>query len=121
MAIGRAVDVALAFERGEAGSGDVASAAASVFGAIAVFELSKMVKRWWLNTAWASMLGNLRADAYRGVLALPAGALAVQPVGDAVARIVGDAEVVAAGFGEVVFETWDTLLLCGTLVAAMLL
>ena len=121
VAIGRAFDVALAFERGEASSGDVGLAVAGVFGAIVVFELSKMVKRWWLNTAWAGMLGNLRADAYRGVLALPAEALAVQPVGDAVARIVGDAEVVAAGFGEVVFETWDTLLLCGTLVVAMLL
>lgn len=115
LAVGHAVDVAVDHEAGAGATSSVLAAGALVVGATLAFELPKMMKRWWLNVAWARMRASVRSDAYRGLLALPPGA-AVEP-SDAVARIVGDVEVVAGGFGEVVFETWDTVVLSLALAA----
>ena len=63
---------------------------------------------------------NVRADALAGVLAWPADRLHRTPVRGVMARIVGDVAVLGRGIGEVIVETWDTLLFSLALAVAML-
>src|SRR5262249_27605776 len=108
--LGRAIDRALALERGQATAADVGWAALLFIGGPFLTELPRMVKRWWLMTANQRIRANVRADAFRGVLGWPMADLQRTPVGDLMARIVGDVEVLGVGVREFTIETWDTLL-----------
>src|ERR1041384_7088852 len=88
--LGRAIDTALAFERGTATPADVAGAALLFLGGTLLTEIPRIAKRWWLMTANARIRANVRADAFRGVLAWPMADLQRTPIGDVMARIVGD-------------------------------
>jgi ATP-binding cassette subfamily B multidrug efflux pump len=118
--LGQAIDTALAFERGEAGPGAVGWAALAFIGGTLLTEVPRIAKRWWLMTANARMRANIRADAWRGVIAWPMARLDSTPTGDVMARIIGDVEVLGVGLREFTIETWDTLLFSLSLMIAML-
>src|SRR3989454_1962815 len=118
--LGRAIDRALALERGEATPGDVGWAALAFIAGTLLTEVPRIVKRWWLMTANARIRANLRADAFRGVIAWPMARLDSTPAGDVMARIIGDVEVLGVGVREFTIETWDTLLFSLSLMVAML-
>jgi ATP-binding cassette, subfamily B, multidrug efflux pump len=118
--LGWAIDAALAFERGEVGSGAVGWAALAFVGGTLLTEGPRMAKRWWLMTANARICANIRGDALRGVIAWPMARLNSTPAGDVMARVIGDVEVLGVGVREFTIETWDTILFSLSLVAAML-
>jgi ATP-binding cassette subfamily B multidrug efflux pump len=118
--LGRAIDRALAFERGQGGAAAVGWAALAFVGGVLLTEVPRMGKRWWLMTANARIRTNVRADAFRGVLAWPMGDLERTALGDLMARIVGDVEVLGVGVREFTIETWDTLLFSLSFIVAML-
>ena len=119
--LGRAVDTALAFERGIVGPGAVGWVLLAFVGGTLLTEGPRMAKRWWLMTANARIRTNLRSDAWRGVLAWPLTRLDRTPAGDVMARIIGDVEVLGVGVREFTIETWDTLLFSLSLMVAMLI
>ena len=80
-----------------------------------------MGKRWWLMTANARIRANVRADAFRGVLAWPMGDLERTSLGELMARIVADVEVLGVGVREFTIETWDTVLFSLSFIVAMLM
>src|SRR5437867_4428936 len=118
--LGRAIDRALALERGEATPGDVGWAALVFIAGTLLTEVPRIAKRWWLMTANARIRANVRADAFRGVLAWPMARVQRTPVGDLMARIVGDVEVLGVGVREFTIEIWDTVLFSLSFVVAML-
>ena len=118
--LGRAIDRILALERGEATAADVGWAALAFVAGTLLTELPRIAKRWWLMTANARIRANVRADAFRGVLAWPMADLQRAPVGDLMARIVGDVEVLGVGVREFTIEIWDTVLFSLSFVVAML-
>lgn len=118
--LGSAIDRALALERGEATAADVGWAALLFIGGTLLTEVPRMGKRWWLMTANARIRANVRADAFRGVLAWPMADQQRIPLGDLMSRIVGDVEVLSRGVREFTIETWDTLLFSFSFVVAML-
>jgi ATP-binding cassette subfamily B protein len=118
--LGRAIDTAMAFERGEADAGAVAWAAFAFAGGTALSEGPRIGKRWWLMTANARIRANVRANALRGVIAWPMGQLNRTPTGDLMARIIGDVEVMGVGVREFIIESWDTVLFSISLIVAML-
>jgi ATP-binding cassette subfamily B protein len=118
--LGRAIDTALALEHGQASAQDVGWAALAFVGGTLLSEGPRMLKRWWLMTANARIRMNIRADAVRGILALPLAELHHTPVGDLMARVIGDVEVLGVGVREFIIETWDTLLFSISLIVAML-
>src|SRR5215207_5389294 len=120
MLLGRAIDTALALERGQASVSAVSWAALAFIGGTLLSEGPRMLKRWWLMTANARIRANVRADALRGVLALPLAELHQTPIGDLMARIIGDVEVLGVGVREFIIETWDTVLFSISLIVAML-
>ena len=67
--LGRAIDRALLWERGGATAADVGWAALAFVGGTLLTEVPRVGKRWWLMTANARIRANVRADAFRGVLA----------------------------------------------------
>ncbi len=118
--LGHAIDTVLAFHRGLAtGAAVTLAAVLVVVGAVAT-ELPRVGKRWWLGVARNRIYANVRADALRGVLSWPAHQLHTTSVGDVMARIIGDVEVLGTGIGELIVETWDTLLFSLSLVVVML-
>ncbi len=119
--LGRALDTVLALEQHRAVVGELTLAILALIGGTAATELPRIGKRYWLGVARMRIRANLRSDALRGVLAWPLERLGATPVGDLMARIVGDVEVVGTGVGEVITETWDTVLFSISLVVAMLL
>ncbi len=119
--LGRAIDTALAFQRGEAPASTVGWAALALLGGTFLSEGPRMLKRWRLGTANARIRANLRADAVRGILARPLADLHRTPIGDLMARVVGDVEVLGVGVREFVIETWDTVLFSLSFIVAMLL
>jgi ATP-binding cassette subfamily B protein len=119
--LGRAIDAALALERGRATPGDVAAAALLFVAGTLLTEVPRIFKRWWLMTANARIRANVRADALRGVLAWPMADLQGRAIGDLMARIVGDVEVLGVGVREFTIETWDTVLFSLSFLAALLL
>jgi ATP-binding cassette subfamily B multidrug efflux pump len=119
--LGRAIDTALAFQRGEAPASAVGWAALALLGGTLASEGPRILKRWRLGTANARIRANLRADAVRGILARPLADLHQTPIGDLMARVVGDVEVLGVGVREFVIETWDTVLFSLSFVVAMLL
>src|SRR5262249_12088251 len=118
--LGRAIDRALAWERGSATAADVSLAALAFVGGTLLTELPRIAKRWWLMTANARIRANVRADAFRGVLAWPMADVQRTPVGDLMARIVGDVEVLGVGVREFTIETSDTVLFSLSFIVAML-
>ena len=119
--LGRAIDTALAFETGQVPASAVGWSALAFVGGTLATEVPRLGKRWWLITANGRIRANLRADAFRGVLAWPMAQLQQTPVGDVMARIIGDVETLGVGIREFVIETWDTLLFSLSLVIAMLI
>src|SRR5215813_917001 len=119
--LGRAIDRALALERGEATPADVGWAALIFVAGTLLTEVPRIGKRWWLMTANARIRANVRADAFRGVLAWPMAELQRTPVGDLMARIFGEVEVLGVGVREFTIEVWDTLLFSASFIVAMLL
>lgn len=117
--LGRAIDVTLAFEKGQASLNDVAWAALAFLGGTLATQVPRLGKRWWLITANGRIGANLRADALRGVLSWSMERLHTTPIGDLMSRIVGDVEVLGVGIREFVIETWDTLLFSLSFVVAM--
>ena len=118
--LGRAIDRVLSLERGEATAVDVGWAALAFIGGTLLTEVPRIGKRWWLMTANARIRANVRADAFRGVLAWPMADVQRTPLGDLMARIVGDVEVLGVGVREFTIETWDTVLFSLSFVVALL-
>src|SRR5262245_19304987 len=118
--LGRAIDRALALERGDATAADVGWAALAFLGGTLLTEGPRIAKRWWLQSANARIRANLRADAFRGVLAWPMARWHATPIGEVIARIVGDVEVLGVGVREFTIEMWDTVLFSLSFVVAML-
>ncbi len=118
--LGRAIDKALALERGEATPEAMTLAALLLIGGTLLTEGPRVLKRWWLITANARIRANLRADALRGALSRPLADLHRNAIGDQMARIVGDVEVLGVGVREFTIETWDTVLFSCSFVVAML-
>ena len=118
--LGQAIDAVRTFERGEVGLGAVGWAVLAFVGGTLLTEVPRIVKRWWLMTANARIRANIRADAWRGVIAWPMARLDSTPAGDVMARIIGDVEVLGVGLREFSIETWDTLLFSLSLIVAML-
>jgi ATP-binding cassette subfamily B multidrug efflux pump len=118
--LGRAINAARAFERGDVGSGAVGWAALAFVGGTLLTEVPRIAKRWWLMTANGRIRANIRGDALRGVIVWPMARLDRTPVGDVMARIIGDVEVLGVGLREFTIETWDTVLFSLSLVVAML-
>jgi len=119
--LGRAIDTALAFERGQASATAVTWAALAFVGGTLATEGPRVLKRWWIFTGIGRMMANLRVDAMAGVLAWPMAALHTTPIGDLMSRIIGDVEVLGLGLREFINETWDTLLFSVSMVVAMLI
>src|SRR5215211_6385649 len=119
--LGRAIDAALALDRGQTTPSAVGWAALALVGGTLLSEGPRILKRWWLMTANARIRANVRADALRGILALPLAELHQTPIGDLMARIIGDVEVLGVGVREFVIETWDTVLFSLSFIVAMLL
>jgi ATP-binding cassette subfamily B protein len=117
--LGRAVDVTLAFEKGQSTLADVAWAALAFFGGTLATQIPRLGKRWWLMTANARIRANLRADAMRGVLAWPMARLHTTSIGELMARIVADVDVLGVGIREFSVEMWDTLLFSLSFVVTM--
>ncbi len=118
--LGHAIDVVLAFRRGQVDGGAVSGAALLLVAGTLATELPRVGKRWWLGVCRNRIKAAVRADALRGVLAWPAARLHSTSVGQVMARIIGDVEVLGTGVGEVMVETWDTLLFSASLTVAML-
>src|SRR2546429_7733542 len=108
--LGRAIDRALSLARGEATAADVGWAALAFVGGTLLTEVPRIGKRWWLMTANARIRANVRADAFRGVLAWRMADVQRTPLGDLMARIVGDVEVLGGGGRAVSIEIRDTVL-----------
>jgi ATP-binding cassette subfamily B multidrug efflux pump len=117
--LGRAVNVVLAAEHHRASTAQVGWAALVFVGGTAATELPRIGKRYWLGVARTRFRAAVRCDALRGVLAWPMHRLTLSPVGDVMARAIGDVDVLGTGVGEVMVETWDTLLFSASIVATM--
>jgi ABC-type multidrug transport system fused ATPase/permease subunit len=117
--LGRAINTVLAYHEGHASSAAVGRAAVAFVVATAATEVPRIGKRWWLGVARTRFQANVRSDALRGVLAWPMDRLAAMSVGGVMARVIGDVQVLGLGVGEVIVETWDTLLFSASLVVTM--
>jgi len=120
MLLGRAIDVALAMEQGDATLEGLVRAAAGYVAGTMLYFVARMGKRWWLRTAVRRTIANVRSDALRGVLSWPMEWLHREAVGDIMARIMGDSQVFGTGFNESTTELLDTWLFSVSLIAAML-
>lgn len=117
--LGRAIDAVLAYQRHTASAGRVAEAAELFIAVTAATQVPRIGKRWWLGLARTRLQANVRADALRGVLDWPMEQLAATSVGGVMARVIGDVQVLGLGVGEVIVETWDTLLFSVSLIVTM--
>lgn len=118
--LGRAVDTVAAYSAGHTDGGAVTAAVLLLVAGSLATEIPRIGKRYWLGVARGRVRANLRSDALRGVLAWPADRLHTTAIGEVIARIVGDVEVVGTAVGEVIVESWDTLLFSASLIVAML-
>jgi ATP-binding cassette subfamily B multidrug efflux pump len=117
--LGRALDVALEVQRHRASGSQLIWAVIAFAAGTAATELPRIGKRYWLDVAQSRFQANVRADALRGVLAWPMERLAITPVGDVMTRVIGDVDVLGTGVGELMVETWDSVLFSLSLVATM--
>jgi len=111
----------LAHDRGEADGSAVTRAVLLLVAGTLATEVPRIGKRYWLGVSRNRIKANVRADAVRGVLSWPADRLHRTSVGEVMGRVVGDVEVLGRGVGEVIVETWDTLLFSLALAVAMLI
>ncbi len=118
--LGRAIDTAIAWGKGQAASEDVWQAGLAYVAAMAFYQAARLVKRWGLRIANERIMASVRADALRGVLDWPMERLGQIPIGDLMARIIGDVEVFGRGIKELTTETWDTVLFSLSLIVAMM-
>lgn len=118
--LGRAIDLAMAWEKGGATGSDVLRAGLAYAGGMAFYQGARLVKRWGLRIGNQRVIASVRADALRGVLAWPMAKLHQIPIGDLMARIVGDVAVLGRGVGELTTESWDTVLFSLSLIVGML-
>lgn len=118
--LGHAINVVESASQGSAAPSDVTWAALLFIAGTAATEVPRMGKRYWLGVARARFVASVRSDALRGALTAPAPRASAIPIGDVMARIVGDVQVLGIGVGEVIVETWDTLLFSVSLVVAMI-
>ncbi|MBG0566658.1 ABC transporter ATP-binding protein [Actinoplanes sp. NEAU-A11] len=119
--LGRAVDTVLAYARGATPFAEVTRAVLLLVAGTLATEVPRIGKRYWLGVAKARIQATLRADAVRGVLGWPAERLHRTSVGDVMTRVIGDVDVIGTGVGEIIVETWDTVLFSLAFVTAMLL
>ncbi len=119
--LGRAIDVTLAFDKGQASITDVTWAALAFLGGTLATQVPRLGKRWWLMTANARIRANIRSDAMRGVLAWPMEKLHTTSIGELMARIVADVEVLGVGVREFTIEMWDTVLFSISFVVTMII
>lgn len=119
--LGHAVDTVSAYASGRATADEVRTACLLLVAGTMATEIPRIGKRFWLGVARSRISADLRSDALIGVLARPADRMPAQSVGEVMARIIGDVEVVRVAVGEVIVETWDTLLFSASLTVAMLL
>lgn len=119
--LGRAINAVLAYQHRTASGGSVGLAAVLFVVATAATQLPRIGKRYWLGLARTRLQANVRSDALRGVLTWPMDRLAAMSVGAVMARVIGDVGVLGLGVGEVIVETWDTLLFSVSLVVTMFL
>jgi ATP-binding cassette subfamily B multidrug efflux pump len=117
--LGRAIDVALAFDKGAVGLHDVTLAALAFLGGSLASEIPRLGRRWWLRTAAARIRSNLRSDLMRGILALPMARLHGVAVGDLMARVIGDVDVLGQAVRLFMVDLWDTVLFSISLVVTM--
>lgn len=120
VALGHAVDTVEAYDRGQVDVRAVTIACLLLVAAALATEIPRIGKRFWLGVARSRICADLRSDALVGVLTRPGGLPPTMSVGDVMARIVADVEVIRLAVGEVIVETWDTLLFSFSLVVAML-
>jgi ATP-binding cassette subfamily B multidrug efflux pump len=119
--LGRLIDTAVAWGKGEATSQNVLAAGVVYAGAVALYQGARLVKRWGLRMGNQRIAASLRADALRGVLDWPMERLHQVPIGDLMARIIGDVDVMVRGVTELTTEIWDTVLFSISLIAGMLI
>ena len=117
--LGRAIDVILVFDKGQATMNDVIWAALAFLGGTLATQIPRLGKRWWLMTANARIRANIRSDAMRGVLAWPMERLHGTSIGELMARIVADVEVLGVGIREFTIEMWDTVLYSISFIVTM--
>lgn len=117
--LGRAIDVILVFDKGQATMNDVIWAALAFLGGTLATQVPRLGKRWWLMTANARIRANIRSDAMRGVLTWPMERLHSTSIGELMARIVADVEVLGVGIREFSIETWDTVLYSISFIVTM--
>ncbi len=118
--LGHAVDTVAAFRNGAADSSAVGTACLLLLAGTLATELPRVGKRYWLGVARSRIAANVRSDAFVGVLGWPGERLHTASIGGVMARIIGDVEVLRTAVGEVIVETWDTLLFSASLCVAML-
>ena len=118
--LGRAIDTATAWSKGQATGEEVWQAGLAYVAAMVLYQGARLVKRWGLRIANQRIMASVRADALRGVLDWPMERLGQTPIGDLMARIIGDVEVFGRGVQELTTETWDTVLFSISLIVAMM-
>lgn len=116
--LGHAVDTVAAFRNGTADSSALGTACLLFLAGTLATELPRVGKRYWLGVARSRIAANVRSDAFVGVLGWPGERLHTASIGGVMARIIGDVEVLRTAVGEVIVETWDTLLFSASLCVA---
>lgn len=119
--LGNAINRVQAVQHGTGTISQVKWAVLLLIAGSAATEIPRVGKRYWLGVARTRFVASVRADALRGSLTMRMTGLPPLPVGDVMARVVGDVDVLGTGVGEVMVETWDTLLFSASLVVAMLI
>ena len=117
--LGNAINTVQAVQHGTGTTAQVAWAALLLIAGSAATEIPRMGKRYWLGVARTRFVASVRADALRGVLTTRVTSGVSVPVGDVMARVIGDVVVLGTGVGEVMVETWDTLLFSASLIVTM--
>ena len=119
--LGRLIDIAAAWSKGQAAPRQVLVGGLSYVGVVALYQGARLVKRWGMRMGNRRILASIRADALRGVLYWPAAKLWKTPIGDLMARIFGDVEVIVRGTGEMTTELWDTVVFSISLIVGMII
>jgi ABC-type multidrug transport system fused ATPase/permease subunit len=118
--LGRLIDTAMAWGKGQATGRQVLIGGAAYAGVVALYQGARLIKRWGMRMANQRILASIRANALRGVLHWPAERFWKIPIGDLMARIFGDAQVVIRGTKEMTTEMWDTVVFSISLIVGML-
>ena len=118
--LGHAINVIVAVDHHRVARRAIGVAALLFVAGTAATEVPRIGKRYWLGVARSRFIASVRADSLSGTLDRSHDASEPFPVGDVMARIIGDVELLGTGVGEVITETWDTILFSVSLIVAML-